>query len=69
MLYESLPQLTAGLGGVTTKPGLWTGLDWTMDWTQLWTHKEGAETVFYSVLQCSKRYQVYVAILIHKMSC
>ena len=44
-------------------------LGWTMDWTQLWTHKEDAETVsmaFYSVV---KRYQVYVAILIHKMSC
>ena len=40
-----------------------------MDWTQLWTHKEDAETVSYNVLQCSKRYQVYVAILIHKMSC
>ena len=44
-------------------------MDWTMDWTQLWTHKEDAKTVFYSVLQCSKRYQVYVAILIRKMSC
>ena len=33
-----------------------------MDWTQLWTHKEGAETGFYSVLQCSKHCQVYVAI-------
>ena len=42
---------------------------WTLDWTQLWTHKEDAETVFYSVLQCSKRYQVYVGILIRKMSC
>ena len=33
----------------------------TMDWTQLWTHMEDAETV--------KHYQVYVAILIPKMSC
>jgi len=22
---------------VSVKPGLWTGLDWTMDWTGLWT--------------------------------
>ena len=35
-----------------------------MDWTQLWTHKEDTKTVFYSVLQYNKRYQVYVAILI-----
>ena len=72
----------AHINGVTTKPGLWT-LDWTghspvhsMEWTGLWTglnyrlvYKEDAETVFYSALQYSKRYQVYVAILICKMSC
>ena len=23
--------------GVSVKPGLWTGLDWTMDWTMDWT--------------------------------
>ena len=55
------------LGRVTTKPA--PGLDWTMDWMQSWTYKEYAETVFYSFLQCSKHYQVYVAILFHKMSC
>ena len=39
---------------VTTNPGLWTGLDWTMDWTQLWTHKEDTETVFYSAVSATK---------------
>ena len=52
---------------VTTKPGLWTGLDYGLD--SIMDSQEDAETVFYSVLQCSKRYQVYVAILIHKMPC
>ena len=56
-----------GLDWTLDWTGLWTGLDSGLDWTQLWIHKEDAETVFYSVLQCSKHYQVYVAILIHKM--
>ena len=56
---------TPGKSRVTTKPGLWTGLDYGLDSIM---DSQDAETVFYSVLQCSKRYQVYVAILIHKMT-
>ena len=43
---------------VTTKPELWTGLDYGLD-----SIMNSQETVFYSILECSKHYQVYVAIL------
>ena len=51
---------------VTTKDSQEPNYTWTLDYT----HNEDAETVFIAFyIQCSKHYQVYVAILIHKVSC